>query len=153
MRFVLVDRVVELVSGERAVGIKNVTFSEDFFTHHFPERPLMPGTMILECLVQLADLVVREESRFEQLGMLAGLDSLKLYQVVRPGDQLKLEVQLSGGSGDQTKVGGRAAVGDQKVALATFFLMRCPLEKYERKTEAQRIFRLLSQGAGAGSAS
>ena len=152
MRFVLVDRIVELVRGEQALGIKNITFSEDFFTHHFPERPIMPGTLILECLVQLADLVIREASDFTQLGMLHTLNSVKLYQVVQPGDQLKLQVTLSGGEQD-TQVSGRASVGDTRVAAASFKLQRHPLEDYERKSEAQRIFRLLSAVPRAGSGS
>ena len=90
MRFLLVDRIRELESGKRAVGVKNVTLSEDFFTHHFPYHPIMPGALIMECLVQLADWMLRESTAFESVAMPSTVDSLKFYKLVRPGDQLKL---------------------------------------------------------------
>lgn len=145
MRLLLVDRIVELESGQSARAIKNVTLSEDFLEHHFRERPVMPGTFIAECLVQLADWIIRESSTFQQLGLLVGLSRLKLRRMVTPGDQLLLEVKLRENEGDLARFDGRAHVGDTVAASAEFELQRCPLEAFESRAEAERLLRLIGR--------
>src|SRR6266849_4316503 len=120
MRFLLVDRITEIESGKRAVGVKNVTLSEDFFTHHFPNHPIMPGALITECLVQLADWLLRESTGFESIGTPASFDSLKFYKMVRPGDQLKLEVELTSRENGTCAMSGKARCEDETVAAGRF---------------------------------
>lgn len=94
--FLLVDRVLELEGYRRAVGIKNVTVNEPFFTGHFPDQPIMPGVLILEALAQLSGtLLLRRMEYTGKLPVLWAIDKVKLRRSVVPGDQLRLEVEAT----------------------------------------------------------
>ncbi|MED5329774.1 MAG: UDP-3-O-acyl-N-acetylglucosamine deacetylase [Planctomycetota bacterium] len=94
--FLLVDRVLELEGYRRAVGIKNVTVNEPFFSGHFPDQPIMPGVLILEALAQLAGtLLLRRMEYTGKLPVLWAIDKVKLRRSVVPGDQLRLEVEAT----------------------------------------------------------
>lgn len=143
MRFLLVDAILELESGVRATGVKSITMSEDFFSDHFPHRPIMPGSMIVESMVQLADWVVREASDFRQLGLATSFDNLKFRRVVGPGSQLRIEVKIVEQDATEVKVQGKAYNMDTLVASATFSLTLEPIEQYLDSAEARRMFLLL----------
>ncbi len=118
--FLLVDRVVEMERGKRAVGLKNVTINEEFFCGHFPGHPVMPGVLIVEAMAQVAGvLVLSEPENRGKLVYFAGLDNVRFRKPVTPGDQLRLEiipVKI------KKKVGvceGKAYVEEDLVAEAT----------------------------------
>jgi 3-hydroxyacyl-[acyl-carrier-protein] dehydratase len=114
--FLLVDRVTEIEEGKRVVGIKNVTANEPFFQGHFPDYPVMPGVLIVEALAQVGAIgVLGMESNKGKLGFLAGLDKCKFKQQVKPGDQLKLEVEITRIKGPIGKGKGIATI-DGKTA-------------------------------------
>ncbi|CBN57139.1 MULTISPECIES: 3-hydroxyacyl-ACP dehydratase FabZ [Kamptonema] len=93
--FALVDRIVEYIPGERAVGIKNVTFNEPHFQGHFPGRPIMPGVLIVEAMAQVGGVVLSQLPNVEQgLFMFAGIDKVRFRRPVVPGDRLVMTVQL-----------------------------------------------------------
>lgn len=93
--FLLVDQVLEIEAGERVVGLKNVTANEPFFQGHFPEYAVMPGVLILEALAQVGAIAVLDiEENKGKLGILAGIDKCRFKRQVRPGDQLKLEIEI-----------------------------------------------------------
>jgi 3-hydroxyacyl-[acyl-carrier-protein] dehydratase len=93
--FLLVDRIVELENGKRAVGIKNVTINEPFFIGHFPGYPVMPGVLITEALAQVgAVAILNVESNKGKIGFLASLDNFRFRGQVVPGDTLRLEVEI-----------------------------------------------------------
>lgn len=93
--FLLVDRVIELEAGKRAVGIKNVTINEPFFQGHFPGYPVMPGVLIAEALAQLGAVAVLSCDEYrDKLPVFAGMDKFRFRKQVLPGDQLRLEADI-----------------------------------------------------------
>ncbi len=110
--FILVDRVVEVSEdGKRAVCLKNVSANEPFFQGHFPEFPIMPGVLVVEALAQAAAAGLLPNAGTEgKVGLLAGLDGFRFRRPVRPGDQLRLEVELTRLRGPVGKVAARATV-------------------------------------------
>ena len=92
--FALVDRIVDYVPGERATGLKNVTFNEPHFQGHFPGKPLMPGVLIVEAMAQVGGIVLSQMSGVEGLCVFAGIDKVKFRKPVVPGDQLFITTEL-----------------------------------------------------------
>jgi 3-hydroxyacyl-[acyl-carrier-protein] dehydratase len=96
--FLMIDRVTEFKAGESLVGYKNVTYNEPFFTGHFPERPVMPGVLILEAMAQATGLLafrtVERGAKRESLYFLVGIDKARFKRPVEPGDQLILSAKL-----------------------------------------------------------
>jgi len=93
--FLLVDRIIEYVPGEKAVGIKNVTCNEPYFQGHFPGRPVMPGVLITEAMAQVCGVLLAQMPNCpEGLSMLTGIDKAKFRRPVVPGDQLRISVKL-----------------------------------------------------------
>jgi 3-hydroxyacyl-[acyl-carrier-protein] dehydratase len=96
--FLLVDKVIECVPGERLVAVKNVTFNEPFFTGHFPIKPVMPGVLIIEALAQATGLLAAEtrdgERSANSIYYLVGVDKARFKRPVGPGDQVHLEAKL-----------------------------------------------------------
>jgi 3-hydroxyacyl-[acyl-carrier-protein] dehydratase len=112
----LVDRIVELEEGKRAVGIKNVTANEEFFNGHFPNYPVIPGVLIVESLAQVSGIVMlTKKGNQGRLGFLAGIDKCRFKKQVRPGDQLRLEVEITRLKGHIGKGKGIASVDGELV--------------------------------------
>ena len=116
--FALVDRIIEYVPGERAVGLKNVTFNEPHFQGHFPGRPIMPGVLIVEAIAQVGGVVMTQMPDVpEGLFMFAGIDKVRFRKPVVPGDQLIMTVELICVKRRRFgKMQGRAEVDGQRVA-------------------------------------
>ncbi|MBX8945497.1 MULTISPECIES: 3-hydroxyacyl-ACP dehydratase FabZ [Lysinibacillus] len=114
--FLLVDRIVELEEGKRAVGLKNVTINEAFFKGHFPQYPVMPGVLIVEALAQVSAVIMLTKAGNEgRLGLLAGIDHCRFKKQVKPGDQLHLEVEITRVKGAVGKGRGIALVDGEIV--------------------------------------
>ena len=95
--FLLVDRVLDVVAGKSIVAVKNVTMNEAYFQGHFPGHPVMPGVLILEALAQAGGLLAFETANAEErlsILYLVGIEESRFKQIVRPGDQLTLRVEL-----------------------------------------------------------
>lgn len=93
--FLLIDRIIDYTPGKQAIGIKNVTINEPWFQGHFPDRPIMPGVLIVEAMAQVGGIVLTQ--MLETAGGLfvfAGIDKVRFRRQVIPGDQLTLTVQL-----------------------------------------------------------
>lgn len=113
----LVDRILELEPMKRAVGIKNVTFTEPFFQGHFPGQPVMPGVLILEAMAQVGAVATLYpvENR-GKVALFASIDRVKFRKPVVPGDQLRMVAELVKIRGSMGKLWCEAFVDDQLVA-------------------------------------
>jgi 3-hydroxyacyl-[acyl-carrier-protein] dehydratase len=127
--FLMVDRVVELTPGQRAVGIKQVTANEPQFTGHFPGRPIMPGVLMVEALAQTAGVAVMTLEEYRgKLGLFAGIDECRFRRMVVPGDTLRLEVTVEKLRGMFGRVKGVATV-DGEVAVEAVLSIIIPRDQ------------------------
>lgn len=96
--FLLVDRVIEIDPGKKIVGLKNVTMNEPFFPGHFPGHPVMPGVLIVEAMAQVAAILVYSSSddNKDKITYFVGIDNTKFRKPVVPGDQIRLELEVTG---------------------------------------------------------
>jgi 3-hydroxyacyl-[acyl-carrier-protein] dehydratase len=124
--FLLVDRIVEIEPGKRVVGIKNVTYNEPFFPGHFPGRPIMPGVLIVEAMAQTAGVLIfnslPEEDRKKTVFFL-GMDNVRFRRPVTPGDQLRLEMEITKHRQAIWGFKGRALVDDKPAAEGELLAM------------------------------
>lgn len=122
--FLLVDRLVEFEPSKRAVGIKNVTCNEPFFTGHFPDKPIMPGVLIVEAMAQTGG-VLAFKSFPEMKGsvLFIGIDNARFRKPVIPGDQLKMVVEVVKHKREIWIFEGKAYVDDDMVAEARIMAM------------------------------
>lgn len=126
--FLLIDRIVEMKERESIVALKNVTMNEQFFVGHFPERPVMPGVLLIESMAQAgAVLAYKSTNSMPSDGTLflfAGIDNARFRRVVEPGDQLRLEVKVVRCMREIWKLEGTAHVGDELACSAEFLCAR-----------------------------
>ncbi len=126
--FLLLDKVIHIELNHSLVAIKNVTINELFFLGHFPNRPVMPGVLILEAMAQAgAVLAYKSSNATPEDGTLyyfAGIDNARFRRVVEPGDQLRLEVKVLKSKRDIWKLEGCAYVGDELACSAEFMSAR-----------------------------
>jgi UDP-3-O-[3-hydroxymyristoyl] N-acetylglucosamine deacetylase/3-hydroxyacyl-[acyl-carrier-protein] dehydratase len=122
--FLMVDRVVEMEPGKHAIGIKNVTANEEFFTGHYPGQPIMPGVLIIEAMAQLGGLLLAQELEHTgKVAVLLSLEGVKFRRPVIPGDQLVLEASARRVKSRTGHVFCRAMVGDHLAAEADIKFM------------------------------
>jgi 3-hydroxyacyl-[acyl-carrier-protein] dehydratase len=117
--------------------------SEDFFTHHFAYHPIMPGALMTECLVQLADWLLRESVDFECVAIPSGFECVKFHRLVRPGDQLQLQVEVAGKEQEQFQLRGQVLCVGQVAVAARFSMKLFPAEHFQSAEEARMIFRMI----------
>jgi len=119
--FLMVDRIIELVPGERAVGIKNVTANEPQFTGHWPENPVMPGVLMLEAMAQVGGIfLLTQADSTGKIAFFAGMDGVRFRRQVTPGDQLVITAVLTRRKGGVGKVAVVAKVGDEVAVEGEF---------------------------------
>ena len=132
--FLLVDRVLEVVPGERIVAFKNISANEEYFCGHFPERPIMPGVLMLEALAQAAGLLIycttsTKANARDNWYYYAGVNNARFKRVVEPGDQLILEAKFIKRKLDLWVFNVQASVDDQLACSAELMLVRGGLKQ------------------------
>lgn len=122
----LVDRLVDIKPGEGAVGIKNVSYSDQIFQGHFPQKPVMPGVLIIEAMAQSAAAYVAYTEELDVEGkvvLFMGVDKARFRRPVIPGDQLRIAVRTVQRRPPVWKFEGVATVDDRRVAEANYSAM------------------------------
>lgn len=126
--FLLIDRVLEIQDGKSIVALKNVTINESFFVGHFPNRPVMPGVLILEALAQAAGVLAYKSTNTHPkdgvLYLFAGIDNARFRRMVEPGDQLRLEAKVLKTKRDMWKLEANAYVGEELACSAELLSAR-----------------------------
>lgn len=124
--FLMIDRMIDVVAGESATGVKNVSINEPFFQGHFPRHPVMPGVLIIEAMAQTAGALVVHTLGPEAEGKLVyfmSIDGARFRKPVTPGDQLLICVTKQARRGNAWKFSGQARVNGAVVAEATYSAM------------------------------
>jgi 3-hydroxyacyl-[acyl-carrier-protein] dehydratase len=122
--FLMVDRIIEIEPGKKAIGIKNVTINEEFFQGHFPREPIMPGVLIIEALAQVAGILAfRSGATVGKSVYFMSIEKAKFRKPVVPGDQLRLEIQILQRRGNVWRFSGHAIVEEKMAAEAEFTAM------------------------------
>ncbi len=124
--FLMIDKIIDLIPGERAIGIKNVTVNEPFFQGHFPEKPVMPGVLMVEAMAQTAAVAVMKLDEIDPNGKLVyfmTVDECKFRKPVGPGDVLHVVVEKKQQKMAAWKFQGTAKVDGKVVATAIFSAM------------------------------
>jgi UDP-3-O-[3-hydroxymyristoyl] N-acetylglucosamine deacetylase/3-hydroxyacyl-[acyl-carrier-protein] dehydratase len=131
--FLLVDRIVDFIPQERVVGIKNVTINEPFFQGHFPDHPIMPGVLIIEAMAQVGGFMLMnlQDNPEEKLVYFMGMDNVRFRKPVRPGDQIRFELEMLKYRRTYCKMAGKAYVDGDLVAEAE--LMAAIVDREEKQ--------------------
>jgi len=120
--FLLVDRVTDVQAGKTINGFKNVTINEEFFNGHFPEKPVMPGMLILEAMAQLSGILgfytTGKRPADGYIYLFAGADKVRFKRQVMPGDRLELQAEVTGSKLNIYKFTCRATVDGELAASA-----------------------------------
>ena len=145
MRFLLIDRILEYHKGKFAIGSKDVTMSEDFLADHFPRFPVMPGVLQLEAISQLASWLIFVSRDFKVKGTLSGLGNIKFRDLVKPGDQLIIEVTFESMDDEGVTFKANAKVKDKvKTTVSAGRMRYSDIEKLEDPEEAKEHFYFLT---------
>jgi 3-hydroxyacyl-[acyl-carrier-protein] dehydratase len=121
--FLLIDRVLEIIPGQKLTAYKNVTINEPFFNGHFPGQPVMPGVLILEALAQAMAILAYKSENMDpnrKLTYLMGVDGARFRKPVLPGDRLQLAIEVVRHKGSVWKTKGTATVDGVRVAEGEF---------------------------------
>ena len=126
----LVDRILEVVPGKKCVGLKNVTMNEQFFTGHYPGKPIMPGVLVIEAIAQAGAILILSDPEHEgKIPLIGSIDNVKLKRPVVPGDQLISDTELLWFRGSIGKMRGVATVNGEVAASLEMTFKIIPAEQ------------------------
>lgn len=146
MRYYLIDRIIEIEKNAGAKGIKNCSMTEDFFTEHFPQQPIMPGLLMMEGLVQLSSWLISFSTDFKKKGLLQNISVAKYWNLATPGDQLTLTTEIKNSKNDTDRemdFKGTVKRDEKKILTAQFTLKVVDLEEYESEADARKHYSIL----------
>jgi 3-hydroxyacyl-[acyl-carrier-protein] dehydratase len=122
--FLLIDKIIDYEADKSIIGIKNITSNEEFFNGHFPDHPVMPGVLIIEALAQTgAVLVLMKPENKGKIAFFAGIDNVRFKRQVIPGDQIKLEIEVTKLKSSVGKCNAKATVDGELVCSGELMFM------------------------------
>jgi 3-hydroxyacyl-[acyl-carrier-protein] dehydratase len=130
VRFLLVDEILELVPGQRILGLKRIDPEEDYFRDHFPGFPVVPGVLLTEMMAQLGGKCLDAENLSRGKSMLAAIESAKFRQWVRPGEVAIIEAEIKSSRPQYASASCRVRVGERAVASAELFFSFVPAGQF-----------------------
>ena len=146
MRYFLIDKVTELVVGERVRGVKNVTLSDEILHDHFPDYPVMPGALILEAASQLAgfllETTVNKAAASPVRALLVQVEQAKFHETSGPGDQLDIVVSIDSLRDSAAQVTAQVSVGDRRIARATLTFVLKKIDSEPIHEQRRYIYKL-----------
>ena len=144
MRYLLVDRIEELTPQVSVKAWKNVAMSEDYLEWHFPERPIVPGTLVLEALSQLAGWHEAATSEFSRWVLLDRVWSARYFGFAVPGDRIDLRLEIVASADPERRAyRGESSVGGERKALLEFEAKVVPLETLDGRERVERAYKQL----------
>lgn len=147
MRYLFVDRIEEIVPGEKARGFKNVAMSEDYLEWHFPGQPVVPGTLVLEAFVQLAGWLEAASSGFTRWFLLDHVTSARYFGAALPGDRIDLVVtSVPTDDPERRAYQAQSQVGGERRALVEFDGRAVALSDLDAKEQVERAYERLRSG-------
>lgn len=121
--FLLIDRIVECDDEKRIVGIKNVTMNEPFFQGHFPGNPVMPGVLQIEAMAQTGGILLMRSLAGSGVPYFMSVDKAKFRRIVKPGDELRIEVEITSLRSSSGKFSAKAMVDGEVASQAELMCM------------------------------
>ena len=146
MRYFLLDRVTEVVPGESAKGIKNVTLTDEVLHDHFPDYPILPGALLIEAMAQLAGFLLEVTHNADDKpivrALLVGVDKAKFSQPAEPGDSIELRVRAGSSLDTAAQVDAEAWVGPDRIARAHLTFMLKAIDSDAVHEQRRYLYRL-----------
>ena len=124
--FLLVDRIVECDDEKRIIGIKNVTMNEPYFQGHFPGNPVMPGVLQIEAMAQTGGILMLKHFKSSGVPYFMSVDKGKFRRIVKPGDELRIEIEILSLRSNSGKFSGKAIVDGKVASQAELMCMIAP---------------------------
>ncbi len=154
MRYFLLDRVTEVVPGERACGIKNVTLTDEVLHDHFPDFPVLPGALVIEAAAQLAGFLLEVTTNTDDAvpprrAVLVQIERAKFSRAAEPGDRIDLEVKLLSSLETAAQITCEAHVGDARVMRGTLTFMLKTVESERVHEQRRYLYKLWTRGMAA----
>ena len=148
MRFILIDKILEYEKGKSAVGVKDVTMTEDFLADHFPRFPVMPGVLQLEAILQLTSWLVFVTRDFSVKTKVVDINGAKFSGFVRPGDKMIIKVDITSIDDEGVQFKAKVFVDDKvKSSVKSGSLSYVNIDELEDPEEAREFFNMLTQSS------